>query len=56
MTPERWKQIEVVFSASVDLDPGERDAILDELCADDGSLRAEVEELLIGDEKATRES
>ena len=56
MTPERWNQIEVVFSAAVDKDPHERQAYLDETCAHDAGLRADVDNLLAEDEKAAKKN
>lgn len=46
MTPERWKQINTLFHAVVDLDPGARDAFLDEQTRTDAELRHEVVSLL----------
>ena len=42
MTPERWKQIEGVFDAAVELAPAERDAYLAEACGGDAELRLVV--------------
>jgi serine/threonine protein kinase/Tol biopolymer transport system component/tetratricopeptide (TPR) repeat protein len=47
LTPERWKQIEGVFDAAVELAPAERGAYLAEACGGDAELRRQVE-LLIG--------
>ena len=46
MTPERWKQIERVFTAAAELHGDKRVAYLDEACGDDMVLRQEVESLL----------
>ena len=46
MNPERWRQIEEILDRVLDSDPEERTRILDEACADDASLRPEVESLL----------
>lgn len=46
ITPERWRQIEDVFQQAADLDTGARLAYLDQACAGDEALRAEVESLL----------
>ena len=46
MTPERWKQVTEVFHAAVARDTAARRALLDEACAGDGALRAEVEAML----------
>lgn len=42
----RWRRIDEVFDDLLDHPPGERDRILDEACAGDDELRAEVEALL----------
>ncbi|HEX8558215.1 MAG TPA: protein kinase [Pyrinomonadaceae bacterium] len=52
MTPERWKQIESVFDAAVELEPGERDAYLDGECGTDSELRRQVELLIRSHEQA----
>ena len=49
MTPERWRQIETVFQAVVELDPELHSAFLDQSCAGDLALRREVESLLAND-------
>ncbi|MBV9926200.1 MAG: protein kinase [Acidobacteria bacterium] len=46
MTPERWKQIEGVFDAAVELDPAEREAYLADACGGDAELRRQVELLI----------
>ncbi|HEX8351899.1 MAG TPA: protein kinase, partial [Pyrinomonadaceae bacterium] len=52
MTPERWKQIEAVFDAAIDLAPGERDAYLAGACARDAELRRQVDQLIRSHEQA----
>ncbi|MCA1614865.1 MAG: protein kinase [Acidobacteria bacterium] len=52
MTPERWKQVEGVFDAAMDLAPEERDAYLARACAGDAELRRQVEMLIRSDEQA----
>jgi len=52
VTPERWKQIEGVFDAAMDLAPGERDAYLAEECGTDAELRRQVELLIRSHEQA----
>jgi serine/threonine protein kinase/TolB-like protein/Tfp pilus assembly protein PilF len=49
MTPERWRCIRRVFEAALERQPGERARFLDEACAGDAPLRAEVEKLLASD-------
>ena len=45
MKTERWRQVEQLYHAAREREPGERDHFLQEACADD-QLRAEVESLL----------
>jgi eukaryotic-like serine/threonine-protein kinase len=52
MTPERWQEIKVVLDDALALDPSERAAFLDRVCARDAALRKEVEALLSADEEA----
>src|SRR6186713_287490 len=47
MTPERWKQIEVIFHEALDLDLSERSRFLKEKTGDDAELLTEVEKLLM---------
>jgi len=51
-SPERWRRIDDLFSAALDLDPKERSAFLDEACAGDPDLRHEIDALLAQDEEA----
>ena len=46
MDPERWKRVQELFNAAVELDPARRTAFLDESCPDDPELRREVESLI----------
>jgi hypothetical protein len=50
MTPERWQEIKGVLNDALELNPGERAAFLDRACANDASLRQEVEVLLASDQ------
>jgi hypothetical protein len=43
---ERWQEIDRIFDAALEREPGARSAFLDEGCGDDKQLRAEVESLL----------
>src|SRR4030095_501598 len=52
MTPERWQQVETIFQAALDLVPEERGRYLSEVCAQDVSLKSEVEALLSQHESA----
>src|SRR5690606_39657294 len=46
MTPERWRRIENLFEACLDLPDEQRDAWLTAQCGDDDNLREEVRSLL----------
>src|SRR5689334_21633096 len=46
MTPQRHQQIKRLFLAAVELAPGEIESFLENACAGDAELRAEVEALL----------
>jgi hypothetical protein len=46
MKHERWRQIEQLYHAALEREPGARDAFLAQACAGDEELRREVEELL----------
>jgi hypothetical protein len=48
-TPTRWQEIDRIFAAALERDSAERSAFLDEACAGDEQLRAEVESLLAND-------
>ena len=48
---DRWKKIEELFGAAIDLPDEERAAFLRAKCAGDEELRAEVESLLAADRK-----
>ena len=52
MKPERWQQIDEILETALEREGSERSAFLDEACADDNSLRKEVESLLAADEQA----
>ncbi|MCU1263914.1 MAG: serine/threonine protein kinase with repeat [Acidobacteria bacterium] len=52
MTPERWLKVEEIFQAALDLGPTERDQYVCQACADDETLRQEVETLLAQHESA----
>jgi serine/threonine protein kinase len=44
--PEKWKQVEQLFNAAMELEPAARKSFLAEACAGDEELRREVESLL----------
>jgi serine/threonine-protein kinase len=46
MTSSRWKRIQDLFHAALQLEPDARPAFLDEACADDDDLRREIESLV----------
>ena len=52
MTPERWEKIKDTFEAALARERSVRGVFLDEACAGDASLRAEVEELITSHEQA----
>src|SRR3954463_49416 len=51
MTPERWRKVDEIFQAALELKPDERTAFLDNSCAGDEELRREVESLISSDEQ-----
>ena len=51
MTPERWLEIDRVFQAALERDPGDRRAFLAETCSGDDDLRREVEYLISFDDR-----
>ncbi|HEX8195797.1 MAG TPA: protein kinase [Pyrinomonadaceae bacterium] len=53
MQPERWRKIEEIFDAAIDLPPSERSSFLDEACQNDEELRREIGKLIEQDEKAS---
>ena len=48
---ERLQQLEKLFHAALERSPSEREAFLDQVCATDWSLRAEVESLIAEHER-----
>jgi hypothetical protein len=55
MNPERGQRVYTIFEAVLRCDPAGRLALLEELCAGDPALRAEVERLLAQDVEAERD-
>ena len=49
MTPERWRKIERLYNAALELDPDERPAYLHKVCGDDVALRQQLGVLLTWD-------
>jgi tetratricopeptide (TPR) repeat protein len=52
MNPERWRRIEQLYHAALELDRSERGAYLQERCGDDPALVNEVDMLIAGHEAA----
>ncbi len=52
MTPERWRQIERLYHAALELEGSGRAAFLKGACGADDDLRREVESLLASDAAA----
>lgn len=52
MTPEYWQRIKELFNAAVEYEPAARARFLEEACAGDPGLLAQVESLLASDEEA----
>src|SRR5882672_8936603 len=52
LTAERWRIATGIFHAALEQPPDRRPAFLAEACQEDQSLRANVEALLAGDERA----
>ncbi len=52
MTPERWKEIRPILESALATAPAHRLAVLDEACAQDPTLRDEVESLILSHEQA----
>ncbi len=52
MNVDRWQQVDDIFHRALACGPAERSALLDHACQQDLELRAEVEALLIHDERA----
>jgi tRNA A-37 threonylcarbamoyl transferase component Bud32 len=52
MSPEQWTRLKDLFRVAIECDPAKRAAYLDEACADDTALRAEIESLLASHDHA----
>jgi serine/threonine protein kinase/Flp pilus assembly protein TadD len=46
MTPERWRQVEEIFQAALDLSPEDRNRYVSDVCKEDTELKRDVESLL----------
>ncbi len=53
MTPDKWQEVQDLFSAALDLPADQRSEFLSQACAADAMLRAEVESLLAAHSKGT---
>jgi serine/threonine protein kinase/Tol biopolymer transport system component/tetratricopeptide (TPR) repeat protein len=54
VTPERWKKVEEIFEAVLQRPPEDRAAFLDRVCANDITLRNQVDTLLLSIDRAGR--
>ena len=52
MAPERWQQLKGLLAAALEVEPGARSAFLDQACAQDPSMRPELDRLLAAAERA----
>src|SRR5262245_47567852 len=52
MTPERWKRVNEIFQSALELSPEEQARFVEDACAGDTSLKAEVDSLLAFHQKA----
>jgi serine/threonine-protein kinase len=52
MNPDRWQRVTAIFDAALLREPTARAAYVAEACADDPSLRDDVQALLLGHERA----
>ena len=52
MAPERWREIDALYQAALDLAAGERATYLEQACGPDHDLRRHVEEMLASDAQA----
>src|SRR5215475_7766131 len=52
MKRERWKQIDLLLDAALELPPDKRAAFLDEACAGDEELRKQLDALLASNDEA----
>ena len=49
MQTDVWRQVDKLFQAALDVEPGSRAAYLDKVCGGNALLRSEVESLLTND-------
>jgi non-specific serine/threonine protein kinase/serine/threonine-protein kinase len=55
MTPERWRRLQTLFNAAVELPAAEQAAYLDEACAGDPELRRQAQSLILAYEAPTEQ-
>ena len=53
MQPERWRRIEELYHAALQLEHGKRGCFLDEACTGDEALRSEIDSLLAYDSEVS---
>src|SRR5262249_19526652 len=46
MTPERWQQVKQILQSALERNPAKRSPFVAQACADDPTLRGEVESLI----------
>ena len=51
MDVQRWQQVEAIFQAALEREPGDRSSFLDDVCSGDEDLRSQVEAMLSSDEE-----
>jgi serine/threonine protein kinase len=51
MSPERWRQVDEIFQAAIELKAEERSAFVERACGGDEELRREVESLITADDE-----
>ena len=52
MAPQRWQQLRALLAAALEVEPGARSAFLDQACAQDPSMRPELDRLLAAEARA----
>ena len=53
MTPDRWQRVSDLYERAIERPPEERHRFLAELCADDATVREDVESMLAQDERGS---
>src|SRR5215204_280725 len=53
MSPERWREIEEVFQAAVEMPRADRALFVDKFCGSDAELKAEILKLIESDDSAS---